>query len=46
MKRDDALIKKFVPCALWDFAGLQTYLNQQARAGYALELLIQRLTEK
>lgn len=37
MKRDDALIKKFVPCALWDFAGLQAWLNQQAQAGYALE---------
>lgn len=37
MKRDDALIKKFVPCALWNFAGLQAWLNQQAQAGYALE---------
>ncbi len=37
MKRDDALTKKYVPCALWDFAGLQAWLNQQAQAGYALE---------
>lgn len=37
MKRDDTLIKKFLPCALWDFAGLQAWLNQQAQAGYALE---------
>lgn len=37
MKRDDTLVKKFVPCALWDFAGLQGWLNELARKGYALE---------
>lgn len=37
MKRDDTLVKKFVPCALWDFAGLQSWLNELARKGYALE---------
>ena len=37
MKQDGALVKKFVPCPLWDFAGLQDWLNEQARAGYALE---------
>lgn len=37
MKRDHTLVKKFLPCALWDFAGLQAWLNQQAQAGYALE---------
>ena len=37
MKQSDALVKKFVPCALWDFAGLQDWLNEQARKGYALE---------
>lgn len=37
MKRDDTLVKKFVPCALWDFAGLQDWLNEQALKGYALE---------
>ena len=31
MKRDDTLVKKFVPCALWDFAGLQSWLNELAR---------------
>lgn len=37
MKRDDTLVKKFVPCALWDFAGLQDWLNEQTLKGYALE---------
>lgn len=37
MKRKEKPVKKFVPYALWDFTGLQTWLNQQAQAGYALE---------
>ena len=37
MKRDSTLVKKFVPCPLWDFAGLQNWLNEQAQKGYALE---------
>lgn len=37
MKQDGAMVKKFVPCPLWDFAGLQDWLNEQARSGYALE---------
>ena len=30
-------VYKWLPCALWDIAGLQDWLNRQARAGYALE---------
>ena len=37
MKRDKNLVKKCLPCALWDFTGIQDWLNEQARAGYALE---------
>ena len=37
MKREEKRIKKLVPYGLWDFTGLQTWLNQQAQAGYALE---------
>ena len=37
MKREEKRVKKLVPYGLWDFTGLQTWLNQQARAGYALE---------
>lgn len=29
-------VKKWVPCALWDITGLQSWLNEQAAAGYAL----------
>lgn len=36
MKRKEKRVKKFVPCAQWDFTGLQTWLNEQAQAGYAL----------
>ena len=36
-KRDGAAAKKLLPCALWDFAGIQDWLNEQARAGYVLE---------
>lgn len=36
MKRKEKRVKKLVPYALWDFTGLQTWLNQQAQAGYAL----------
>lgn len=37
MKREEKRVKKLVPYGLWDFTGLQTWLNQQAQAGYALE---------
>ena len=37
MARKTHQIKKWLPCPLWDFAGLQNWLNEQARAGYALE---------
>lgn len=37
MARKTHQIKKWLPCPLWDFAGLQDWLNEQARAGYALE---------
>lgn len=36
MKREEKRVKKLVPYGLWDFTGLQTWLNQQAQAGYAL----------
>lgn len=36
MKRKEKRMKKLVPYALWDFTGLQTWLNQQAQAGCAL----------
>lgn len=29
-------IKKWIPCSLWDFTGLQDWINEQAFAGYAL----------
>ena len=37
MARKTHQIKKWLPCPLWDFAGLQDWLNEQAQAGYALE---------
>ena len=37
MRRDKNLVKQCLPCALWDFTGIQDWLNEQARAGYALE---------
>ena len=37
MKCEEKRVKKLVPYGLWDFTGLQTWLNQQAQAGYALE---------
>lgn len=37
MARKDHRVKKWLPCPLWDFTGLQDWLNEQARAGYALE---------
>ena len=37
MARKTHQIKKWLPCPLWDFAGLQNWLNEQALAGYALE---------
>ena len=36
-KRDGEAVKKLLPCALWDFAGIQDRLNEQAQDGYALE---------
>ena len=36
MKREEKRVKKLVPYGLWDFTGLQTWLNEQAQAGYAL----------
>ena len=30
------LVKKWVPCPLWDVTGLQDWLNEEAAAGYAL----------
>ena len=35
MKREEKRVKKLVPYGLWDFTGLQTWLNEQAQAGYA-----------
>ena len=29
-------IKKWMPCSMWDFTGLQDWINEQAAAGYAL----------
>lgn len=29
-------IKKWLPCSMWDFTGLQNWINEQAAAGYAL----------
>lgn len=29
-------IKKWLPCSMWDFMGLQDWINEQAAAGYAL----------
>lgn len=29
-------IKKWLPCSMWDFTGLQDWINEQAAAGYAL----------
>lgn len=29
-------IKKWLPCSMWDFMGLQNWINEQAAAGYAL----------
>jgi hypothetical protein len=29
-------VKKWLPCSMWDFTGLQDWLNEQAAAGYAL----------
>lgn len=37
MKCEEPLVKKWLPCPLWDFPGLQDWLNEQAQAGYALE---------
>ena len=36
MKRKEKLVRKFLPCALLDYTGLQDWLNEQAKAGYAL----------
>lgn len=30
------VIKKWLPCSMWDFTGLQDWINEQAAAGYAL----------
>lgn len=37
MKRDDTLVRRFLPCALWDLPGIQTWLNEQAQRGYVLD---------
>lgn len=29
-------VKKWLPCSMWDFQGLEDWLNEQAAAGYAL----------
>ena len=29
-------VKKWLPCSLWDFTGLQEWMNEQAAEGYAL----------
>ena len=30
------IIKKWLPCSMWDFIGLQNWINEQAAEGYAL----------
>ncbi|MGI5963205.1 MAG: DUF2812 domain-containing protein [Lawsonibacter sp.] len=29
-------VKKWLPCSMWDFQGIEEWLNEQASAGYAL----------
>ena len=36
MKNKERLVKKLLPYAIWDYTGLQNWLNEQAQAGYAL----------
>lgn len=37
MRQGAVYVKKLLPCALWDLPGLQSWLNERAQKGYALD---------